>query len=83
MTITINADFWKRWWPALVPAIVATYHSVAPQIQTWVAAHPSAAIYISAATVFFATLLKSPLVASAVRQYPDSLSDAISKAKKL
>jgi hypothetical protein len=74
-------DSLRRWWPALIPAIVATYNSVAPQIQTWVSVHPKAAIYVSAATVFIATLFKSPLLPTNGAS-SSSLADAIAKAKK-
>lgn len=82
MTITINTDTLRRWWPALLPALVAAYHQVSPVISTWVAAHPNASVWIAAVTVFVATLLKSPLPSmngSAVKQ--DSLAAAIAKAK--
>jgi hypothetical protein len=52
----------KKWWPAILPALLASYHSAYPQIQAWVSHHPSATVYIASFTVFGATLLKSPLV---------------------
>lgn len=81
MTITLNFDLLKRWWPALVPASIAAYHQVSPQIKIWVTAHPSASVWIGAAGIFLATLLKSPIAQAAIAS-DQSLSAAIEKAKK-
>jgi len=51
----------KKWWPAILPAAVAAYHTALPQIQIWVSHHPSAAVYIASGTVFVTSLLRSPV----------------------
>jgi len=83
MTITVNGKTVLQWLPALIPAFVAAYHSIAPQIQNWVSLHPSAAIYIAALIAFVGTLVKSPLNSQNGTLIPGNgtLADAIAKAK--
>jgi hypothetical protein len=52
----------KKWWPALLPAFLAAWHSAAPQIQNFVTTHPKAATWFGILSIFGATLLKSPLM---------------------
>lgn len=80
MTITINGNTIK-WWPALIPAFLAAYHSLSPVLSNYVTAHPGVAIWVSAATIFLATLLKSP-IASSPQAAGDTLAAAIAKARK-
>jgi hypothetical protein len=79
MTIDVG-DSLRRWWPALLPALAAAYHTVSPQITAWVSAHPSASVYVAFATVFVATLLKSP-IPSQNGTASQSLQRAIARAR--
>lgn len=81
MTITLNFSAIRRWWPALVPASIAAYDELSPLIKMWITAHPHATVVISAAGIFLATLLKSPITQSAIAE-DQSLQNAIDKARK-
>lgn len=82
MTITINTDTLRRWWPTLLPAFLAAWHKLSPAVSAWVSQHPDASIWYGAAAIFVATLLKSPLPSmNGPTVKPDSLAAAIAKAK--
>lgn len=82
MTITINTDTLRRWWPSLLPAFLAAWHKLSPSVSAWVSQHPDASVWYAAAAIFIATLIKSPLPSmNGLYGKPDSLATAIAKAK--
>jgi hypothetical protein len=54
--------FFKKWWPALIPALIAAWHTALPTVQHFTATHPKAAVWYGIIAMFVTTLLKSPLV---------------------
>lgn len=71
----MNWNTLKKWWPTLIPAAVAGYHTLSPQIALWVHAHPSATVWISAGAVFVSTFLRSPLAQQELQAPPRNILD--------
>ncbi len=56
------SDFFKKYWPSILPGIVGLWGVYGTQIQAFVAAHPSIALVVSMGYAVFAHLMPSPVV---------------------
>ena len=81
MQVNLNMDLLKRYWPQLLIAGGVAYHALSPELANLATNHPHVYVYVSAALLFFATLLKSPSQ-NPLPPNTSSLADAVAKARK-
>jgi len=56
--------FLQKYWPSVLPAVVALWGVYGTQVQSFVSAHPEVAAVVGGLYAIFTHLMPSPVVAS-------------------